>query len=127
MKFEINWTKFELLLKGSNTLGKPYSCSINYLDICNEIKIQIKVQKHSNLHKREMKTFCFQYGFEKVKEPGSSSRKFRPKNYNMRPTYYRKSRRYNKSYTPKRYHKYSNSKKPAEKQQNEVKKRGKLK
>ena len=46
------------------------------LDICNEIKIQTKVQKHSNLHKKEMKTFCFQYGFEKVKEPVYLQEKF---------------------------------------------------
>ena len=72
-----------------------------------------------------MKTFCSQYGFEKVKEPGSSSRKIRPKNYNMKPTYYRKYGRYSKPYTPKRYHKYSNYKKPAEKQQKEAKKGGK--
>ena len=90
------------------------------LDICNEIKIQTKVQKHSNLHKKEMKTFCSQYGFEKIKELGTSSRKVHPRNYNMKPTYYRKSQRYNKPYTPKRYHKYSNYKKPTEKQQKEA-------
>lgn len=36
------------------------------LDICNEIKIQSKVKKATNLHKREMKTFCSQYSFEKL-------------------------------------------------------------
>ena len=50
--------------------AKIIECGLN---ICNEIKIQTEVQKHSNLHKREMKTFYPQYGFEKVKGPRSSS------------------------------------------------------
>ena len=40
----------------------------------------------------------------------------------MRPTYYRKSRRYTKPYTPKRYHKHSNYKRPTENSKKKFKK-----
>lgn len=51
------------------------------LDICNEIKVQNKVQKQADLHKMEMKTFCSQYGYEKLEEPNSSKKKIKRKTY----------------------------------------------
>ena len=46
------------------------------LDICNEMKIQTKVQKHSNLHKREMKTFFLNMDLRKSKNQDLLQDKF---------------------------------------------------
>lgn len=46
------------------------------MHIYNEIKIESKVQKATNFHKREIKTFCSQYAFERLEEEKNFKKKY---------------------------------------------------
>lgn len=70
------------------------------LDICNEIKVQSKLQKQANLHMREMKTFYSQYGCEKLEEPRSSKKRIKRTYQKPHQTIRYYKRRPYKEYTP---------------------------
>ena len=70
-----------------NTNTVPYSqisfgqlinfITMEGLNICNDLKLQSKVRKETSDNRRELGSFCQQYGFEKLQAPSSRHKKKR--------------------------------------------------